>query len=71
MLDVLRSAVAGGVPLSDALVSATKVPAEVLGLVDEAGQLHQGFVADLLLLDENLNLMQVIRNGESIYEVSV
>ncbi|MFJ6416927.1 N-acetylglucosamine-6-phosphate deacetylase [Paeniglutamicibacter sp. NPDC091659] len=71
MLDVLRSAVAGGVPLSEALVSATKVPAEVLGLIDEAGQLHQGFAADLLLLDENLNLLQVIRNGESIYEVSV
>lgn len=71
MLDVLRSAVSGGVPLKEALISATRVPAEVLGLSDEAGQLHQGFVADLLLLDESLNLLEVIRNGESIYEVSV
>lgn len=69
MLDVLRSAVAGGVPLADAILSATAVPAEVLGLVDEAGRLHQGFVADLLLLDGDLALLQVIRNGESIYEV--
>ena len=71
MLDVLRSTVAAGVPLTDAVLSATKVPAEVLGLVDEAGRLHQGFAADLLILDEDLELLQVIRNGESIYEASV
>lgn len=71
MLGVLRSAVAGGVPLGDAIVSATSVPAEVLGLIDEAGRLHQGFAADLLLLDEDLTLLHVVRNGETIYEVSV
>lgn len=71
MLGVLRSAVAGGVPLGDAIVSATSVPAEVLGLIDEAGRLHQGFAADLLLLDQDLTLLQVVRNGETIYEVSV
>lgn len=71
MLEVLRSAVAGGVPLGDAIVSATSVPAEVLGLIDEAGRLHQGFAADLLLLDQDLTLLQVVRNGETIYEVSV
>lgn len=71
MLDVLRHTVSAGVPLAEAVLSATKVPAEVLGLIDEAGRLHQGFTADLLILDETLNLLQVIRNGESIYEASV
>ncbi len=64
MLEVLRSAVAAGVDLRDALVSATKVPASVLGLIDEAGRLHQGFAADLLVLDADLGLQQVVRNGK-------
>jgi N-acetylglucosamine-6-phosphate deacetylase len=64
MLDVLRFTVAAGVDLRDALVSATKVPASVLGLIDEAGRLHQGFAADLLVLDADLGLQQVVRNGK-------
>ncbi|MGB9035806.1 MAG: amidohydrolase family protein [Paeniglutamicibacter sp.] len=64
MLDVLRFTVAAGVDLRDALVSATKVPASVLGLIDEAGRLHQGFAADLLVLDADLVLQQVVRNGK-------
>jgi N-acetylglucosamine-6-phosphate deacetylase len=64
MLDVLRFTVAAGVDLRDALVSATKVPASVLGLIDEAGRLHQGFAADLLVLDADVGLQQVVRNGK-------
>lgn len=63
MLEVLRSVVASGVELGDAIISATRVPASVLGLIDEAGRLHQGFAADLLILDADLELQQVVRNG--------
>lgn len=70
MLEVLRAVVDSGVDLRDALISATKVPASVLGLIDEAGELHQGFVADLLVLDHKLALQQVIRNGENIFNIS-
>ena len=69
MLDVLRATVAAGVELGDALLSATKVPASVLGLIDEAGRLHQGFAADMLVLDAELNLQQVIRNGEYLAQL--
>lgn len=70
MLEVLRAVVDSGVELRDALISATKVPASVLGLIDEAGELHQGFVADLLVLDHKLALQQVIRNGDNIFSIS-
>lgn len=63
MLDVLRKVVAAGVGLDQAIISATKVPASVLGLVDEAGRLHRGFAADMLILNKDLELVQVIRNG--------
>ena len=66
MLQVLRAAVASGVELGDAVISATGVPASVLGLIDEAGRLHQGFVADLLVLDADLGLRQVVRNGRNL-----
>ncbi|WP_431711717.1 N-acetylglucosamine-6-phosphate deacetylase [Glutamicibacter uratoxydans] len=66
LLQVLRQTVASGVPLVRAVVSATKVPAELIGLADEAGRLHQGFVADLLVLDPELELRQVWRNGQPV-----
>lgn len=66
MLEVVRAAVAAGVELRDAVSSATTVPASVLGLIDEAGRLHQGFVADMLVLDADLGLRQVVRNGRNL-----
>lgn len=64
MLDVLRETVAAGVPFNDALRSATVVPARVLGLSDEVGSLMTGTLADLLVVDENLQLSAVMRRGE-------
>jgi len=63
LLEVLRSTVEAGVPLADALVSATSVPATVLGLADEVGALHVGFRADLLVLSPDLRLRAVYRRG--------
>ena len=63
LLEVLRSTVEAGVPLADAVVSATSVPATVLGLADEVGALHVGFRADLLVLSPDLRLRAVYRRG--------
>lgn len=63
MLDVLREAVAAGVPIDDALRSATVVPARVLGLSREVGSLAPGALADLLVLDRDLELTAVMRRG--------
>ena len=64
LLQVLRHAVAAGVPLVQAVSSATTVPASLIGLADEVGSLHYGFAADALVLDEDLQLVQAIRKGQ-------
>jgi N-acetylglucosamine-6-phosphate deacetylase len=64
LLDVLRSTVAAGVPLSDALTAATTVPASLLALMDEVGSLHPGYSADVLVATEELELIAVLRQGQ-------
>lgn len=63
LLDVVRSTAAGGVPLPDAVLAATLVPAEVLGLADTVGSLRTGHQADLVVCDEDLGLYQVMKRG--------
>lgn len=66
LLDVVRSAVAAGVDLQDAVASATAVPASVLGLAAQAGDLRAGMPADVVVLDQNLNLESVLRRGNRL-----
>ncbi|WP_417218789.1 N-acetylglucosamine-6-phosphate deacetylase [Arthrobacter sp.] len=70
MLDVLRSAVDGGVPLEQAVHSATAVPAELVGLADEVGALKVGFSADAVVVDRHLRLVKVFRDGRELDPVS-
>jgi N-acetylglucosamine-6-phosphate deacetylase len=64
LLDVVRSAVAAGVSLRDAVGSASAVPAAVLGLTGQAGDLLAGMPADVVVVDSELNLAGVLRRGE-------
>ena len=64
MLDLVRNAVAAGVPLPDAVASATVVPARVLGLDGQVGELVPGAAADLLVLGPSLELRRVMRRGQ-------
>ncbi|WP_142058267.1 N-acetylglucosamine-6-phosphate deacetylase [Pseudarthrobacter sp. B4EP4b] len=64
LLDVVRSAVAAGVSLQDAVRSAASVPAGVLGLSGQVGDLRAGMPADVLVVDAELNLAGVLRRGE-------
>src|SRR5690606_31466200 len=58
----VRTAVAAGIPLSEALRAATAVPAGVLGL-DDVGVLEAGRRADLVALDADLEVTAVLRRG--------
>lgn len=69
MLDVVRSAVDGGVPLEQAVQSATAVLAELVGLADEVGALDVGFSADAVVVDRHLRLVSVFRNGRQLERV--
>lgn len=64
LLDVVRSTVAAGVPLQEATTAASAVPASVLGLSGQAGDLRAGMPADVVLVDRDLNLAGVLRRGE-------
>lgn len=69
LLDVVRSAVSAGVSLADAVLSATSVPASVLGLAKTAGDLRAGMPADVVITTPDLVLEGVLRRGEWVAEL--
>lgn len=62
----VRAMHAAGVPLPETIRMATLTPARILGLGAEIGSLEPGKRADLLVLDEGLNVQQVYVNAERI-----
>jgi N-acetylglucosamine-6-phosphate deacetylase len=63
MIEAVRNLHGLGVPLPDALAAATAVPARVLGL-HAAGRLEVGLPADVVVLDDNLEIARVLVGGE-------
>jgi N-acetylglucosamine-6-phosphate deacetylase len=66
LVDVVRCAVTGGVPLPEAVRSATAVPARILGLAGEVGSLEPGARADVLVTDGDLRPLRVLRRGVDV-----
>ncbi|PWV50089.1 MULTISPECIES: N-acetylglucosamine-6-phosphate deacetylase [Nocardiopsis] len=66
----VRNAVALGVPVADAIRSASSVPAAALGLAD-TGRIEVGGHADLLVLDEDLSVSSVMYRGAWKSDTSV
>ncbi|WP_045731157.1 N-acetylglucosamine-6-phosphate deacetylase [Pseudarthrobacter chlorophenolicus] len=64
LLDVVRVSVDAGVPLQHAVLAASSVPAEVLGLSSEVGDLAAGMLADVVVVDSGLRLTGVLRHGD-------
>ncbi|NMM31797.1 MAG: amidohydrolase family protein [Cellulomonas sp.] len=62
LLDIVRTTVAGGVPLEDAVRAAATTPAAVLG-DDRIGALEAGRRADVVLTDDDLRVLSVRRAG--------
>jgi len=65
LLDVLRTTVAGGVPLVDAVRAASTTPATVLG-DRRVGALEAGRRADVLTTDADLCVIEVRRSGKVV-----
>jgi len=65
LVDQVRVAVTAGVPLVDAVRSASATPASALGFTD-VGSLTPGKRANLLITDADLKPLQVIRDGEPV-----
>jgi N-acetylglucosamine-6-phosphate deacetylase len=57
-----------GCTLSQALTTATRTPARLLGIDHERGEIASGYIADLVLLDQDLHVVRTIVNGDIVYE---
>nr|WP_254703500.1 amidohydrolase family protein [Pseudarthrobacter sp. C4D7] len=66
LLDVVRRTAAAGVDAAQAVLSATAVPAAILGLGDELGSLRAGLRADVVVTDAGFNPAVVIRHGRRL-----
>lgn len=62
-LVAFKELVEGGLPLEKALKPFTITPSKGLGLADERGSIFEGNYADLILLDNELNIRDVYING--------
>jgi N-acetylglucosamine-6-phosphate deacetylase len=62
LLGAVRNLAALGVPLVEAIGAATAVPARIAGRPD-LGVLRPGALADIVVLDDRLDLQSVLRAG--------
>ncbi|HIY17973.1 MAG TPA: N-acetylglucosamine-6-phosphate deacetylase [Candidatus Blautia avistercoris] len=60
LFDVMKTVHSFGIPLKTAVFAATRNPAKSIGIYETVGSVTPGKEADLLILSENLDLLQVI-----------
>ncbi|HET7767787.1 MAG TPA: N-acetylglucosamine-6-phosphate deacetylase [Chloroflexota bacterium] len=69
--DLVRTMVQrAGCAQIDAVRMASTTPAAALGLDDRKGRVREGYDADLVLLDDTLNVTATIAAGELVYEAT-
>ena len=61
LYDCLRTAVSFGIPLETALKACTCNPAKSLGLNHKIGSIRTGMQADLLIVDQKLNIEKILK----------
>jgi len=66
LLQELKNVVSYGIPLEDAVYAMTEAPAKAINSFGEIGSLEAGKCADMLLLDEELNLKATFIDGELV-----
>lgn len=68
LFDAVKKAVKFKIPLEQALYAATYIPAQAVGFDNEIGSIACGKVADLLIVNNDLELEQVIMRGKLLKE---
>jgi len=66
LFDMLRNVVSFGIPLEEAVISATLNPARQLHLDHQIGSIGDGKKADFLICSESLQLLQVYIGGSPV-----
>ncbi|MEG1996366.1 MAG: N-acetylglucosamine-6-phosphate deacetylase [Oscillospiraceae bacterium] len=64
LMDCMKKAVSFGIPLAQAIKSASFIPAKAIKMENKIGSLDINLDADILILDKSLNLEKVIIKGE-------
>lgn len=67
LLQELKNVVSYGIPLESAVYAVTAAPARSIGLSDSIGALDVGKCADILVLDEALELKAAFVDGRPVY----
>ena len=57
------------IPVADAIRMASETPSRIMGVYDRKGSIQRGKDADLIVLDDQLDLRGVIAMGEFIEEI--
>jgi N-acetylglucosamine-6-phosphate deacetylase len=65
LIEAVRNLVALGAPVAAALAAASEVPARIAGR-PELGRLEPGSAADVVLLDDRLEIVRVLADGEDV-----
>jgi N-acetylglucosamine-6-phosphate deacetylase len=68
LADVVRHAIAAGLPVPVAAAAASTTPARVLGLADRTGALRPGLAADLVVCDDDFRPRAVMCQGQWLAE---
>ena len=65
LFDCVKKAIEFGIPVKDAFAMASSTPYHYLG-INNKGILSEGFDADFIAVDKNLNLKYVVISGQKI-----
>ena len=68
LFECLRRTVKFGIPLEDAVYCSSYTPAKRLGVEDKKGSIDAGKDADLVVVDDQLNIKYVFKNGVMKYK---
>ncbi len=66
LMDGIRNVMGWGFSLEEALTMATLTPAQNLGIDDRVGSIAPDKAADIVIVDENLNVQNVILRGKAV-----
>lgn len=67
---LVRNMVKAGVPLGDALRMASETPAKIMGVDNRKGSLEKGKDADIVIMDNDLQIRAVWQMGELVEETN-
>ena len=67
LFDAFKNLLSFGVPFADALASCTINPARVIGADADTGSIEAGKFADLIFVDDSLNLRHVMVKGRMLF----